>query len=292
MKIIKGLEEIAQEQFTKTCFTLGKFDGVHIAHQKIIRTVVQAAQQGNAKSVVMTFDPLPDKKRTIANLEQKLQVLRELQVDYVILINPTEDFIKITAEDFIHSSLVEKFRISTMVTGSNFHFGYQKKGNVELLKRFASEGLFEYSVIDDEYHEYQRVSSSVIREFLSLGRLDSVNRMLDRNFSIDGMLQASSDNVVFKFNLNYTDVLSGAYLVSFNTTDRTVYAVGLLKNHIKEIDCYPLDRNLDLLSEGDIEVNLLIFLRPERHFVEREEIMYQVEQDIKAANYLVKNLFN
>ena len=292
MKVIRGLEDLVKEKFSKTCLTLGKFDGVHLGHQQIINDVVSSAAKSNAKSVVITFHPLPDKKKTITNLEQKLDLFKELKIDYTVVINPTGEFMKITAEEFIHSFLIEKFNVDTIITGYNFHFGYQKKGNTKLLEEFAAKGLFKYSVVENISSNHQGISSSMIRKFLSLGRLDSANEMLGRKFSMQGALRILKDGVRFDFNSDYTDVLSGAYLISLNVNDMIIYAVGLFENEDGGVGCYLLDTELKLTDVEDIEINLLTFMRPARVFAKHEDLAYQIGQDIKAANYLVKNLFD
>lgn len=179
--------------------TIGAYDGVHIGHQTIIAEVRQAALERDAASVVVTFDQHPGQvirpqsaPRLLTSLDQKLELLEATGVDVVYVVHFDLDRAKETAEEFIHEVLYEALQAKLIIVGENFHFGYQRQGNVDMLRDVGPQYGFEvmgYRLVDTEgqaARDDQQVSSTAIRRALADGRLDTANKMLGRSFEMIG----------------------------------------------------------------------------------------------------------
>ena len=128
---------------------LGFFDGVHIAHQKLILKTVDFARKNNLKSAVITFKTSPanffksTETKTILSLEDRLQFIENLGIDYTFVID-FEKIADIEADKYFRNIIVKNFSPKAVVTGFNHTFGYNKTGNSQLLKELSKEFDFEY----------------------------------------------------------------------------------------------------------------------------------------------------
>src|SRR5215831_8392524 len=143
MKVHSGVENWPRD-IGRTVTTLGNFDGVHMGHQLILKTVVDAAARQKLPSVVVTFDPVPRKVLNprnapplIQTLEQRLRSLSELNIDHTIVVVFNSEFAKKSPEEFVQQCLVDRLHVRKFVVGENFAFGHQKSGNVDLLQRLG-----------------------------------------------------------------------------------------------------------------------------------------------------------
>ena len=132
MKIINQFDLPLKE---KTSCTIGTFDGIHKAHQKIIK---ELKNDKSLKSLIITFEPPPklffsNTKCLITDFETKVYILQTLNIDYLHLIEFNEKFLKIRAEEFL-KFLVEKLNCKKLVVGYDWRFGYKKEGNIDFLK--------------------------------------------------------------------------------------------------------------------------------------------------------------
>jgi riboflavin kinase / FMN adenylyltransferase len=188
MKYITNKDEIQME--SDTAVTLGKFDGIHIGHQLLIRGVLDGIKQG-LTPVVFTFSSVY-KIRTdhiegnLLTEEEKKEYLKDLGIEVMISYPFDEEMRCMQAEAFVEEVLCKKLRAKKVVVGSDFAFGYQRKGNVALLEDLSKVYGFELIVFDKVTKEDQVVSSSTIRQELLDGHIEKVNSMLGRTYSIEG----------------------------------------------------------------------------------------------------------
>lgn len=179
--------------------TIGAYDGVHIGHQTIISEVRQAALERDVASVVVTFDQHPGQvirpqsaPLLLTTLDQKLELLEATGIDLVYVVHFNLERAKETAPEFIEEVLYNALKAQLVIVGENFHFGYQRQGNVEMLRERGVEYGFDvlgYQLVDTGGHaarDDQQVSSTAIRRALADGRLDTANKMLGRNFEMIG----------------------------------------------------------------------------------------------------------
>ncbi|BBB23598.1 riboflavin kinase / FMN adenylyltransferase [Isorropodon fossajaponicum endosymbiont JTNG4] len=187
MKLIRGLKNL--KPHSGSVVTIGNFDGVHIGHQKIIKTLVNKAQAMNLPSVLASFAPTPQHffghaQATLSSFKQKHALLANLGLDEHLLINFNTPFSRLSADAFIQQILLDKLNIKYCLVGDDFRFGSNRTGDFSLLQTFD----FEVEKTPTVFHNFDRVSSSKIRQSLKEGDFDLANQLLGREFSISGKI--------------------------------------------------------------------------------------------------------
>src|SRR5437870_1534096 len=129
MRIIDGLEALDQKP-ARSVVAIGKFDGVHRGHQALIHAAAAAAHDSGARSVVVTFDRHPvellrpgTRTQYLTPLEEKLRLIGGLGVDAILLIRLSNEFLNLTAEEFIRSVLVKRLGMVSVAASESFRFG-------------------------------------------------------------------------------------------------------------------------------------------------------------------------
>jgi riboflavin kinase/FMN adenylyltransferase len=172
--------------------SIGNFDGFHLGHVRIIGKLKEVARQRKLHSVILTFSPHPKIlfKRVSSLIhtdEQKKRILEAQGVGRIFFI----DFRKVSglsAESFVKDFLIGKFHVESIVVGGNFRFGKNREGDIETLEHLSGKFGFNLLVIQPEYIDGVRVSSSFIRNKLTAGEIEAANRMLGHPYCIEGMV--------------------------------------------------------------------------------------------------------
>lgn len=201
MKIIQGTADI-QFDFP-TAVTLGKFDGLHRGHQKLIHALKEKSSP-RQKVVVFTFDISPaallNQKMSpvITTREEKRRLMEAMGVDILIEYPFTAETSHMSAEEFVRKVLVGQLSMKSMAVGPDCGFGYQRSGNVALLERMSGELGYRLDVIEKEItrKDDRVISSSRVREELMRGDIEEVNRLLGYLYSINGQSIDDAGNVV------------------------------------------------------------------------------------------------
>lgn len=173
--------------------TIGNFDGLHLGHRTIMRTVVQRARALDGEAVVYTFDPHPRKvlqperaPRLLMTLDQKLEVLEELDLD-VALVEPFDRaFATTSPESFVRDIVHDRIRPREVYVGYDFHFGRDREGSMRLLTELGPHLGFAVTVIPEVTVDGRDVNSTRIRDLLSEGRVEEAGRLLGRPFAVRG----------------------------------------------------------------------------------------------------------
>ncbi len=174
---------------------LGNFDGVHRAHEFLVTELVNECRKRNLKSMIYTFRKHPGnvldktKVKLISPLERRIERFRELGVDCLCLVDFTEEFARMTAYSFVKKILVGKYKMKLVVTGFNYKFGKEGKGNTDSLKRYGAKLGFDVITVPPVMLDDQVISSSLIREKIKEGSMESARNMLGRNYSIRGRVE-------------------------------------------------------------------------------------------------------
>ena len=183
-------------QHKNSIILIGNFDGVHKGHQKLFSLANRYKKKYSSKIGVLTFEPMPKmffntklKNFRISSLQQKISLLKNLNVDFVITKKFDQKFSRIKSENFIKEILGKKLKPKFIFVSNNFRFGNKREGNVVQLVKF--EKLLGYKVVKPQplLANKKIASSSLIRSFLQKGKLEKANRILNRNWSIDGKVQ-------------------------------------------------------------------------------------------------------
>lgn len=162
--------------------TIGKFDGVHKGHQKLLKYAVSYAKKNNLISIAVLI-----KKRnmSIYNVEENIKFIEELKIDYIIVIDFLPEFYTMEAKEFFNK-LIEYYRMKHIAVGFDFAFGRNREGNREFLDKYSKECGIGVSIVKFLNYNKNRISSSSIRDCLSNGKIKDANKMLGRKYTISG----------------------------------------------------------------------------------------------------------
>ena len=192
MKIYDGPEGF--EKVKNPVVTVGTFDGVHVGHSKIFRTMRELSKECHGETVVVTFHPHPrlvvhpDSKdlKFINTLERKYDLIEQNGIDHLVIIPFTKEFAATTAEAFIEDILVKQMGVCKLVVGYDHHFGRNREGSFEELMRLADKHKFGVEQIPAQDIDNIAVSSTKIRKALNEGDIRLANDLLGYEYSITG----------------------------------------------------------------------------------------------------------
>ena len=173
MEYIQGLEGLYIND--ETAVTLGKFDGLHRGHQKLIRRTREFARQG-LKSVVFTLDF--NRKGMLLTREERRAMLEKQGVDYLVECPFLPEVAHMEPEEFIRGILAEKLHAREVIVGADFHFGYERKGDAHLLMELQKIYGYEAEIIKKETYNGREISSTYIREALEKGEMELAKDLL------------------------------------------------------------------------------------------------------------------
>ncbi len=191
-RLFRGLQAIAVPP-RRAVVTVGMFDGVHIAHQQLIRLTTRLARRLRGTSVVITFDPDPQlvldpshAPPTLMPLEVRASFLQALGVDWVWIIPFTKRFSRMSAEQFVQRILVRQLRASALIVGEGFVFGRNRRGDMDVLRTLGAQCGMRIIPVRPIRRDGTPVSSSRIRTLISHGDLTQARRLLGRNPELYG----------------------------------------------------------------------------------------------------------
>jgi riboflavin kinase/FMN adenylyltransferase len=183
---------------TRPCaVTIGAYDGVHVGHRLLIARVRRVAAEQSLASAVVTFDQHPaavvrpeSAPRLLTDLEQKLELLGETGVDYVLVVRFDRARSQESAEDFVREVLVGCLNTRAVVVGHDFHFGYRRRGNVAMLQTMGAELGFDVTGLRlfPAGPGDLPVSSTRIRELLASGAVEEAAALLGRPHQVRGVV--------------------------------------------------------------------------------------------------------
>lgn len=181
-----------KNEMPATAAALGYFDGVHLGHQKVIGQAMEIAKQRGLKSAVMTFHPHPravlgqlkQEVNHITPLDEKIKLIENLGADYLFLIDFSQDFARLTPQEFIDQYIIG-LNIAHVSAGFDYTYGRMGKGTMETIP-FHSREMFTYSTVDKLAKDDEKISSTKIRELISMGLMENAEDLLGRPFTTKG----------------------------------------------------------------------------------------------------------
>ena len=293
-----------QKKHKGSIILIGNFDGLHLGHRKLFELAKLYKKKHHLKIGVVNFNPMPKmffnkklKNFRLSNIEQKIKLLNSLNVDFLITKKFDKKFSKIKAIYFITQILNKKLSSKFIFVSNNFRFGNKREGNVNLLKKY--EKLFNYKVIKPEplIKNKKTVSSSLIRNFLEKGFLNKANYLLNRNWTIEGVVKKGRQlgkKIGFPTcNIDIQDYViakPGVYAVKVLRKNNNKYLRGIAnlgyrptfnqKKILLEVHLFNFSGNLynKLLS-----VEFLKFIRKEKKFKNVNQLKAQIKKDLNIA---------
>lgn len=191
MEIFEILEDI--QSIKPTAVALGNFDGVHLGHQKLIKTAVDKAHANGLAAAVFTFsnhpkDLLPKTKKVknILPNPEKAEIIEALGVDYLFNIEFTKAIMNMSPEDFVQELLIDKFKMKESICGFNYHFGHKAEGSPDVLRSLGILKSFQVTEMEPFKIKGNVVSSSLIRTLIASGQVEQCETYMGRNYAIGG----------------------------------------------------------------------------------------------------------
>ncbi|MFB9056672.1 bifunctional riboflavin kinase/FAD synthetase [Mariniflexile ostreae] len=297
MKILNDLDAFAK---TPTVVTIGTFDGVHIGHQKIIKRLLNTAEQGHLKSVILTFFPHPRMVlqkdahiKLIHSIGERCQILDSLGLDYLFIKKFTHDFSRLSAKAFVKNILVDKLHARKVIIGYDHRFGRNRNADINDLRKFGEYYGFEVEEISSQDIDEVTVSSTKIRTALKEGNIEKANAYLGHSFMITGKVVKGKElgrQIMFPTaNISVDETYKlipkkGSYVVSSEMGGQLVYGMmnigtnPTVEGKKESIEVHFFNFNKDLYHQN-IQVNLLQRIRDEEKFESVDALKAQLLKD-------------
>ncbi len=307
MKIFHSLGPASRKMTAGSVLAIGIFDGFHRGHQKIIRSVISEAGRTNCPAGVMTFFPHPEKTLNhrsiphIQTLSQRLEYLSSTGLDYCLILSLENELACLSGEEFAGKFLAEKLKVSQVIVGENFRFGYQRKSSASDLKSMGKKFGFKVKILKRVIHEGLPVSSSLIRKLLLAGKVDQANVLLGHTYEISGQVvkgrkigrQLGFPTANLK---SENEILpTGVFLTLCEFKGRwwpSLLNIGFrptFDGKELSIEALLLDFSGDLYGKP-LRLQLLRKLRPEKKFKSPEALQKQIARDVEKARQFFKRL--
>lgn len=307
MVIIKGLENL-RERYRNVVLTIGNFDGVHIGHQKIFRSVVARAKAMGGTALAMTFDPHPLKViapergvRILTPFPEKARLMEFYGIDVIVCIPFTREFANTTPEDFIRKVIVDAVGAREVIVGHSYAFGKGKKGSTGLLRRRSRKYGFTFRVVRYAKLYGEVVSSSRIRSLLARGRVCESSWLLGRPYMIEGKVIRGAGRGGKLLNIPTANIESpyellpkeGVYAVKVRLGGRVFDGAANIGRNPTFGD-QPMSYEIHLFdfSENILGKELRVYfvdrLRDEKTFADIKTLHDQIVRDIERAKDVLR----
>ena len=173
--------------------SIGKFDGMHLGHSLIVHRLKSYAHQQQIPSILVTFDPLPAMVlqpdphwKPICTLDRKIELIRNVHVDAVVVIPATQELLQQSAETFFYETIQDRFRAKVVVAGRDFSFGRDRIGTPDVIRLYGQWTGIDVDIVDPLQIGEERVSSSGIRRLIQWGQIERVNELMPMPYRMTG----------------------------------------------------------------------------------------------------------
>ena len=297
------------KNYKGSAIAIGNFDGLHRGHQKVFNQAKNIAKKNKIKFGVLTFTPLPvmffNKEiinHRLTSEDKKLKIFKSYKIDFLINIKFNKTFSKMNAIKFIKNIIHKKINPKLIFVSNNFRFGYQRKGDVKMLKRLGKK--YEYKLIKTSpfKHNGKIISSTKIRKLLKNGNLDLANKLLSRTWFIDGRVKKGKQlgrklgyrtcNISIK---NYILPKRGIYAVKVLIGNKNKMYNGIAylgsrptfggKEIFLETNIFNIKKNL---YKKKLRVFFLKFIRRDEKFDNSSKLIIQMNKDVIIAKKSLK----
>jgi len=295
----------------KTILTLGTFDGVHIGHKKILERITQNTENGKYESLVLTFFPHPrmvlqekSEIKLLNTISEKTKLLEQTGIENLVIHPFNESFSRLTAEEFVHSILVDQFHIQKIIIGHDHRFGRNRTANIDDLIAFGAEYGFEVEQISAQEIQDVSVSSTKIRKALMEGNMDLANDYLGYAYFLSGEVVKGKQlgrtigfpTANIQIDEDYKLIpKNGAYVAKALIGGKEVFGmmnIGFnptVNGEKQTIEMNLFDFDADIYGEK-IEISFLHHLRDEQKFGSVDLLKAQLNQDKINALVFIQNL--
>jgi riboflavin kinase/FMN adenylyltransferase len=301
MRIFEGLTDLSH--IKNAVVTIGTFDGVHLGHQEILKTLIAEAEKCEGESVLLTFYPHPrmvlfpeqTDLQLLQTQAEKLEKLASIGLQNVVIYPFSKEFADLSAERFVEEILIKGLQAKMVIIGYDHQFGHNREGNLAFLKQYAEKGFFDLREIPAEQIDEANISSSKIRKAILGGEISTANSFLGSPFELSGTIVKglqNGRNIGFPTaNIRIDDQqkiipATGVYAVEMDvagTTCRGMMNVGWRPTIEEEklerkIEVHLFDFQKEIYDEV-CQIRVLQFVRAEHKFPNLEALKVQIQRD-------------
>jgi|SRR5690625_529539 len=301
---------LSKENLPETVCAIGFFDGIHLGHQRVIKTAVEYAKKQQRESAVISFHPHPtivlsNGQKSVEYItppDNKKRILANLGVDRLYVIKFDKQFSSLRPEQFIDHFIIG-LNVQHLVAGFDFTYGFKGAGNMNNIAEF-SKGRFTYTTIEKISQADEKVSSTHIRELIAKGNIETVNRLLGRPLETSGtVIKGDQRGRTIGYptaNIQtYPEALlpkRGVYAVQATVNGATYFGMANLgfrptfeedqSRPLLEVHLFNMDEDL---YNCQLHIEWYEFIRSEKKFSSVDELIAQLQQDEKLIRKYFKN---
>jgi len=289
-----------------TAITIGVFDGVHLGHRYLINKLMQNKNTSKLSCGIVTFDPHPIQIlrpdlnfKCLQSLDGRVRRLEQTGIDFISVIKFDNLLSQFSAQDFL-KELKEQLNFQLLVVGEDFRLGKNQEGDLAQLRTISKELEFSIQEIPLQSDSKAKFSSSQIREFIANGNIDKANRILGTSFTIDGLVESgekrgrqlgfptinlslSPDLITPKKGVyaSVTKIDGDEYKSIVNVGTRPTFGVDkiLAESHLFDYNGNAYDK--------EVTISLLEFIREEIQFNNKDQLINQINLDVKEVKRLL-----
>ncbi len=314
MKIINNIQDFPK--LNDPIISVGRFDGVHKGHLKILQRMNLIAQEKYGQKVIVTFDPGPeevlfekskDEIKLLNTIDEKAKLLEAQGIDYLLIIPFSLSFSRTTSFDFVKSILVDQLHVKEYVMGFANQYGYGRDGDFLLMNKLALAYNFVVSEVAMEDFRKLSVSSVRIRKYLSEGNIPAANKFLGYKYQMSGIVVKGNQigrtmgfptaNIDVKERYRHKLMPAGVYVVQVKIGDDLYYGMAnigyrptiKLQKHDLTAEVNILYFDQDIYGE-EITICFIEKIREEEKFAGIEELKEQLRKDRRQTDSVVARM--
>lgn len=304
MEIIANTTDFYLSGGAETAVALGKFDGIHIGHRRLLEEILSAKKKGMA-ACVFTFDPSPavffgrvgGECAMLSTREEKRLLFERMGVDILVEFPLNAETAAMPPETFVEDVLAERMNVALVAAGSDLSFGARGSGDAALLCRLGKDLGFETRIIDKVCLKGTEVSSTLVRERLEKGDMKAVLELLGMPYLIVGQvvpgrklgrtlgfptvnLAPDGEKMLPPNGVYFSQVRIRGKM--YSAISNVGYKPTVSEEKVMGVESYIYDFKENVYGER-AEVYLISFHRPERRFDGVEALRAQLQEDIFAG---------
>ncbi len=279
--------------------SIGNFDGVHLGHRALLGNVQRIASNLQAPTIVVVFDPHPAAilrpdfvPERLTWIERRAELLSQLEIDHLLVIETTREFLGLSAEAFFDALVVQQLKARAIVEGPNFFFGRDRQGNIDTLADLCQRNQVDFTIAQPTSDDEQLISSTRIRYLLKNANLAQANEFLGAPYRIRGNVvtgQQRGRKIGFPTaNLSNIDVVIPSHGVygGYANVGNTRYAAAIhvgpnptFEETGDKVEVHLMDFTGDLYGQT-ITVDFITTVRDIAKFDSTEDLVAQLHQDV------------
>ncbi len=308
MQLIRGLHNI-RDHHHGCVLTIGKFDGIHLGHQAVLKNVIQKANELNLPAVVMVFEPQPEEvfapkhaPARLSLLRDKYVSLKQIGIHTLLCVRFSAKFSSMSPQAFIKDLLVAKLGVKFLVVGDDFRFGVGRSGDFPMLQQQGLQLGFEVVSTQSFRMLDNRISSTAVREALQQDNFSLASAMLGKPFTVTGTVVHGAKkgrtigfptaNILLK---RHKSPIAGVFAIKAKHADNIYMGVAnvgvrpTLNGTRMQLEAHLFDFSGDLYGKR-LNVEFVAKIRNEIKFSDFQELNKQIIQDAEQAKKLLNNL--